>query len=169
MADEISESAEQKQHQMLSGETEYETAIDEVIAHAERTLRIFDSDLSAGGYSSIKRFEALRGFLAKSRNNRLVIVLHETDYLTSRCPRLMNLLKPYGHAISIQQTAEHARTANDPVMIADDEHYVHRFHRDGTRFLLALHDHLGARQLQERFDQLLEMSTPTVFATTTGL
>jgi len=169
MADNIAASAEQKQHQLLIGEEEYEAAIDNVIAHAERALHIFDSDLSAGGYSNLKRFEALRDFLAQSRGNRLVLVLHETDYLTARCPRLMNLLKTYGHAISIQQTAEHARIASDPFIIADDAHYVHRFHSDGMRFLLALHDHAGARQLQERFDQLLEMSAPAVFATTTGL
>jgi len=157
------------QHQLLIGEKEYEAAIDSVIACAKHTVHIFDCDLSVGGYSGIKRYEALRDFLLRERSNRLVIVVHETEYITTRCPRLMNLLKACSHAISIHETAEHARIASDPFVIADDAHYVHRFHSDGMRFLLAYHDHAGTRQLEERFAQLMESSAPAVFATTTGL
>jgi hypothetical protein len=157
------------QHQLLIGEKEYEAAIDGVIAHAKHRVHIFDSDLSVGGYSRVKRYEVLRDFLLQGRSNRLVIVVHEIEYLTARCPRLMNLLKTNSHAISIHKTAEHARIASDPFVIADDAHYVHRFHSDGMRFLLAYQDHAGTRPLEERFAQLMESSTPAVFATTTGL
>ena len=157
------------QHRMLNGEVEYEAAIDEVIDRAERTLHIFDTDLTAGGYSTARRFEALRSFLMKNRANRMVMVLHETDHLTRYCPRLMNLLKLYSHAISIFKTEEHARIASDPVVIADEAHYVHRFHANGARALQALDDHAGARQLEERFGQLQEAASPAVFATISGL
>ena len=157
------------QHRMLGGEAEYESAIDEVIALAQKTLHVFDADLSSGAYASLKRYEALRDFLARDRSCRLVIVLHETDYFTARCPRLMQLLKTHSHAIVIHKTHEHARVASDPFIVADAAHYVHRFHADGPRGLLATHDHAGARLLEERFDQLLEASHPAVFATTLGL
>lgn len=157
------------QHRMLGGEAEYELAIDAVVALAQKTLHIFDGDLSSGAYASLKRFEALRDFLGRDRSSRLVIVLHETDFLTARCPRLMQLLKTHSHAIVIHKTHEHARVASDPFIVADAAHYVHRFHADGPRGLLATHDHAGARQLEERFDQLLEASHPAVFATTLGL
>lgn len=157
------------QHRKLGGEAEYEQAIDEVIQLAQRTLHIFDGDLSIGGYSSLKRFEALRDFLLRDRSNRLVIVLHEIDFITARCPRLMNLLRTHSHGVSIYKTHEHARVASDPFIVADEAHYVHRFHSDDARSLLALHDHAGSRQLEERFEQLLEASHPAVFATTLGL
>lgn len=157
------------QHTTLNGEAEYETAIDTVIANAERTLHIFDMDLTSGGYSTAKRCEALRAFLMKNRANRLVIVLHETDYLTRHCPRLMQLLNLHSHAISILQTHEHGRTASDPLVIADTTHYVHRFHADSARALLALHDPAGGHQMDERFGQLQEASAPAVFANTLGL
>ena len=156
-------------HRILNGENEYEAAIDEVIDRAERTLHIFDTDLTTGGYSTMRRFEALRRFLMKNRANRMVMVLHETDHLTRYCPRLMNLLKLYSHAISILRTHEHGRVASDPVVIADEAHYVHRFHADGARALQALNDHAGARQLEERFGQLREAAHPAVFAATLGL
>lgn len=157
------------QHRMLNGEEEYEAAIDEVIDRAERSLHIFDPDLTAGGYASVRRFESLRNFLMKSRANRLIMVLHETEYLTLHCPRLMNLLKIHGYAISILQTHEHGCVASDPLVVADEAHYVHRFHADSARALLALNDHPGARQLEERFGQLREASSPAVSASTLGL
>lgn len=157
------------QRQMLSGERDYESAIDRVIDSAQHTLHIFDSDLASGGYSSLKRYDALNAFLRKSGKNRLVIILHETEHVSAYCPRIMNLLKSYSHAMAIHKTMEHARIAMDPFVVADDLHYVHRFHRDGTRSLLAINDPAGARQIEERFQQLLEASHPAVFATTLGL
>ena len=156
-------------HRKLAGESDYEQALDEVIGLARRSLHLFDTDLKVGGYASQKRFEALRDFLLRDRGNRLVIVLHEVDFLTARCPRLMTLLRTHSHGISIHKTHEHARVASDPFIVADEAHYVHRFHSDDARSLLALHDHAGARQLEERFGQLLEASHPAVFATTLGL
>ena len=153
----------------LSGEQAYEAAIDTIIQHAERELRIFDSELSRGGYTSLKRYDALREFLFRSRNSRLTIVLHQVDFFSTHCPRLMGLLKTHSHAISVCQTAEHARAAHDPFMIADQQHYMHRFHVDDVRLLLALNDPLGVNGLRERFDQLLQASSPAVFATTLGL
>lgn len=163
------QSQEHPQHRTLNGEAEYEAAIDEVISHAERTLHIFDVDLSSGGYSSLKRYESLRAFLMKSRANRLVLVLHETDFLERHCPRLMNLIKLHSHAVSVSKTQEHARIANNPVVIADEAHYVHRFHVDGARAAVALGDHAGARQLEERFEQLLEASSQVALAGALGL
>lgn len=169
MAEQLDESGNLKQHRMMNGEAEYEAAIDEVVAQATRKLHIFDVDLKHGGFSSLKRFEALRDFLLLGRGNQLVLVLHETDFLTARCPRLMSLLKTYSHSVSIYKTHEHARVASDPFVVADEMHYVHRFHHDDARSLLAVHDYAGARQLEERFAQLLEASHPAVFATTLGL
>lgn len=169
MAEQAAVDAQKKQHRMIGGEAEYEAAIDAVIAAAQQSLHIFDGDLTRGGYGSLKRYEALRDFLLRGRGNRIVFVLHEIDYLSARCPRLMNLLQTHSHNIQIQKTHEHARIASDPFVVADDAHYVHRFHQDDARSLLALHDHPGARQLEERFSQLLEASHPAVFATTLGL
>lgn len=157
------------QHVMLTSESEYEAAIDQVITNAERTLHIFDPDLTAGSYNTAKRCEVLRSFLMKNRSNRLIIILHETDHLTRHCPRLMRLLQIHSHAITILQTQEHGRIASDPLVIADAKHYVHRFHADNARSLFAVNDPAGGRQLDERFEQLQEASAPAVFADTLGL
>lgn len=158
-----------KEHYMLAGEAEYAQAINQVIELAQRTLHIFDLNLAKGDYGTLSRHDALRNFLLRNPGNRLVIVLHETDHLTRYCPRLMNLLRIHSHAISIRETADHARSASDPFVIADKVHYVHRFHSSGVRFLLGFHDHQGASQLEERFDQLLEASQPASTVYSLGL
>ncbi len=157
------------QHDILEGEVAYAQAIDHVIGLAQRTLHVFDADLAIGGYVSMDRYVALRDFLQRDRGNRLVIVLHDTSHLTGHCPRLMELLRIHAHAAAVWQTHEHARYASDPFVIADGRHYVHRFHRDGRRFLLARHDPAGAGELEDGFAQLLEASHPAAPATTLGL
>lgn len=153
----------------IDGAQEYEAAIDRVVRQARHHLRIFDYDLSEGGYNRPQRFELLRDFLLASRANRLHIVIHETAFLTRYCPRMMLLLEQFGHAIKINQTAQQAKGVYDPFVIADAEHYVHRFHYEGSRSLLALDDAAGGRSLNQRFDELWEASTPAVFANTLGL
>lgn len=157
------------EHHKIEGQLDYEQAINSVLSQAHRTLRIFDHDLRGTGYNSAARIELLQNFLLLSRVNRLTIVLHDTGYLTRECPRMMNLLRQFSHAISIYQTTEEARNASDPFIIADNDHYLHRFHYDHPRALLALNDKDGALELGRRFNEILEASETAVPPTTLGL
>jgi hypothetical protein len=158
----------QPQHQKLSGNAEYESAVDAVLGRPQRTLRIFDRQLG-GGYNSTKRHDLLRTFLLRSRTNRLYIVLHDASGLVRDCPRLINLLRQFPDAIAINETEPQAKGVYDPFALADERDYVHRFHYDDSRSLLALDDPQGALGLSERFQELWEASFPAVSATTLGL
>lgn len=155
-------------HRPLNGPSEYETALDEVIAKAVTVLRVFDHTLSAA-YNSAQRFEALRRFLLASRRNSLRIVVHEPSHLDRNCPRLLMLLRQFGHAISIHETHPAAKSVYDPFAIADDRCFVHRFHFEEMRGLSGMDDPIGARALIERFEEIWEASSPAVSATTLGL
>lgn len=154
---------------MLHGEKAYEAAIDLVIGRAQRELLIFDQNLAKGGYSSLKRYEALRAFLARSSLNRLVMVLHDEQYLQTHCPRLMGLLKVYSHAITIHVTDEQVKSVREVFLLADQVHYLHRFHADEARFTYVLDDPAGANPLNMKFAELLESCSQSVSATTSGL
>lgn len=157
------------EYRRLEGPQEYEQAIDAIIRQARQQLRIFDYDLRDEGYNSPRRFELLQNFLLASRANHLTIVLHDTRYLTSECPRMMNLVGQFSHAISIYQTTAEARVATDPFIIADDAHFLHRFHHDHPRAALSLHDKDAALDLIRRFNEILELSEPAAPPTTLGL
>lgn len=147
----------------------YEEAVNTVIGNARTIVRIFDYNLEDGGYNSLRRFELLQAFLLASRNNRLYIVLHDVDYLTRFCPRMLALQRQFSHAISIHQITPEAKNVYDPFVLADQTHYVHRFHFDDFRASLALNDRQGAQALLNRFTEIWETSTPAVFASTLGL
>lgn len=156
------------QHTRLDGSTDYEAALDMVIARATRRLRIFDRALGRS-FNAPRRHHLLRSFLLENRANRLHIVLHEVDNVTRDCPRLVTLLRQFSHGITIHQTLPVARGVYDPFAVADDQHLVQRFHYDDARGLLAIDDPHGARPFVERFEEILEASLPAVAPTTLGL
>lgn len=153
----------------INGVAEYEEALDILIELARRHLRIFDYNLEGGGYNTLRRFELLRTFFLASRNNRLEIVLHDTDYLTRFCPRMIMLFKQFSHAVTIMKTTTEAKCIYDPFAVADLTCYVHRFHYDGPRALLALNDVEGSHVLINRFAEISDASAPAITATTLGL
>jgi hypothetical protein len=155
--------------QYLSGRIEYQQALDTVIGHARHTLRIFDYDLHEGGYNALQRYELLKRFLVADTNNRLFVVLHSVDYLNRECPRMNNLLREHSYAVFIHQTNAEACMASDPLLIADDLHYVHRFHYEQPRAELVLNDHKLTQPLLLRFEDIWHASTLAVTATTIGL
>lgn len=157
------------QHTRLESIAQYSEGVDTVIAKAQRRIRVFDRSLEGTGFNSPGRHELLRAFLLARRTNHLYIVVHDTGYLSHRCPRMQLLLRQFSHGISIQQTHPHVQGVYDPFVIADEAHFVRRFHFDDSRSLLALDDPQEARTLNERFDELWEASFPAVFATTLGL
>lgn len=155
-------------HTTLLGNAEYEAALDTILEKPRKTVRIFENSLGRG-YNSPRRYEMLRAFLLANPRNRLQIVAHDTQSIDRACPRLLNLLRLHAHAISIHETHQVAKAVYDPFAVVDDLHYVHRFHFEEMRGLLALNDPIGTHTLIERFGEIWEASSPAVSATTLGL
>jgi hypothetical protein len=144
-------------------------AIAEVVASAERTLRVFDVSLSNRGFNSPALAEKLREFLVAGRAHRLLIALHETDGLERECPRLLALLRQFPMSIEIHRTLAQARNANDPFVVADDHSVWHQKHYEQPRAIVALHSPPDALPIVQRFDEIWDLSEPAVSATTLGL
>jgi hypothetical protein len=158
----------QSQPSNIDGNHEYEAALDTLFAQSGRVLRIFDRALS-GAYNVPRRHELLRSFLLANRGARIQIVVHDAANLARDCPRLMNLVRDFSHAIGFNETQAEAKSVYDPFAVIDERHYVHRFHYDGPRGVLALDDVQGAHGFVQRFEEIWEASAPAVSATTLGL
>jgi hypothetical protein len=152
----------------LEGLVAYDTALDELIANAGHTVRIFDKNIGRN-FNSPQRHELLGQFLLSRRTNRVKIVLHETTNVVRDCPRLIMLLKRFSHGIAIHQTLPAARRVYDPFAVADDTRFVHRFHHTDMRGVATIGDVAATSLLIKRFDEIWEASTPSVSATTIGL
>jgi len=156
-------------NQVVLGERNYEDATAMMLAQAKRELKIFDPDLSRGAYQSLRVSELLNDFLARDQMNRLTIILHDGQFLTSHCPRLIELMKRYSHSMTVYLTDEQARVALDAFVLADNTDYLHRFHIDHARFKYLQGNVVAARPLHERFDQLLEVTHSRLSPVAVGL
>jgi hypothetical protein len=144
-------------------------AIDRLIGLARETIHVFDVDLSQGGWNGPARIDALARFLREARNARLHIIVHDTRWIETSCPRLMTLLRNYGHAMTIYKTGSDARAAMDPLMIVDGRHYLHRYHASQPRATLAIDMPQAARPLVTRFDEIWATGEPGPTGTVLGL
>jgi len=157
------------QHTLFDGVADYIEALDNVCSSARSTLNIFEKDFSDIGFNSEARYEALRHFLLRSSNNRLQLLAHDPQHLVRYCPRMMMLLREFSHSMSIFQTPSHMRNVTEPFAVADNTHYVRRYHFDDSRGLLAINDPEGALELNSRFHEMWQSSHPGATANRLGL
>ena len=144
-------------------------AIDELIALAQHHIQVFDQDLSQTGWNNGVRTERLATFLRGVRGRRLDLVVHDTRYLESACPRMLRLLSAYGHAMTILQTGAEGKVATDPLLIVDGQHYLHRFHFEQPRAALGILQPDQAQPLAARFAEIWATGVSGVNATALGL
>jgi hypothetical protein len=156
-------------YRRIFGTAESLAAIDDVVAAAVRTIRIFDTTLANRGFNAPARADSLRDFLVRGRAHRLQIALHETDLLERECPRLLVLLRQFPMSIEIHRTIMQARNATDPCVIADDHSVWHQLHFEQPRAVVALHSPADALPICQRFEEIWDLSEPAVSANTLGL
>ena len=156
-------------YRQISSIAESNAAITEVIAAAQRTVRIFDFSHMNRGFNSPASYDALRHLLVTGRAHRILIALHEPEHLERECPRLLILLRQFPMSIEIHRTLSLARNAMDPFVLADDHSVWHQLHHTQPRAIVALHSPADAVPILQRFDEIWDHSEPAVSATTTGL
>jgi hypothetical protein len=157
------------QNTIILGERDYAAALDLVIAEAKDELLIFDQDFVHGDFASLKRHDLLQHFLSANPLSRLTVILQNTEFFVTQCPRLFKLLEAYGHKMIVYQTNDHAKIAKDCFVLADKRHYLRRFHIDQARFKFALDDAETTASLAQRFDELLQETTEAVSTGKLGL
>jgi hypothetical protein len=153
----------------LATVAEQAAAVDELVAMARHHIRVFDQDLSQTGWNLAARADNLAAFLRGVRGRRLDIIVHDTRYLESACPRLLKLLQGYAHAMSILRTGDDARIATDPLLIVDGMHYLHRFHFEQPRATLGIGQPEQTQSLANRFDEIWATGEPGITGTVLGL
>ena len=153
----------------LSTVAEQIDAIDNLIALAKQQIRVFDQDLSQTGWNSAARADRLAAFLRQVRGRRLDIIVHDTRYLAGACPHMLNLLRNYGHALTIYQTGPEGKVATDPLLIVDGRHYLHRFHFEQPRAALGIDQPEQTQPLASRFDEIWATGEAGLSGTVLGL
>jgi hypothetical protein len=144
-------------------------AIDELLGLAAHKLQVFDIDLSQCGWNSAMRADQLSGFFRRAPAGRLELIMHDTRWMEASCPRILNLLTRYSHAVTVYKTGPEARLAMDPLFIADGRHFLHRFHIDQPRARFAIEQPQEAKPLVARFEEIWATGVPGNIGTVLGL
>lgn len=147
----------------------FNAAVDRLLEQPGRELRVFDPDGAALRLNDSARIAALERFLHASRTRRLYLVLHDTENLTRRCPRMMALLGRFAHAIQVNRTHEEIREIQDSFLVLDAQHYVRRPVASFFRGAMGLGDETEGLAMRSRFMEIWGASYPGVSSTTVGL
>lgn len=144
-------------------------AQDELIALASRQIKVFDIDLSWGGWHTAARCDALSQFLRRDRAARLSVIVHDTRWLEAAGSRFIALLRRHAHAMTLYRAGPGARAAMDPLLIVDDLHFLHRQHIAWPRATLSIGNRQRAMPLIERFDDIWQTGEPGLTGSVLGL
>lgn len=157
------------EYRIIEGSNEALIAIDAVIASAQHSIAVFDIALQHRGFNSPKRYDMLKVFLAKNREARIRIALHDESRVVAESPRLINLLREHPMSVSIHRTSESARHAANPLIIADDHSFWHHLHFEHPRSVLQLFSPTETAPWLGRFEEIWETSEQAITPTTLGL
>ncbi|MEO8145791.1 MAG: hypothetical protein ABI654_16400 [Betaproteobacteria bacterium] len=165
----MSEEKPKTEYQRFEGESDFQQALDRLLEQPGRELRLFDPDLKSLRLNSLARIAQLEKFLRASRTRKIYIAVHHTEHLTRHCPRMMELLKLFTHAIQINRTHEEIRNLQDAFLVLDAQHYLRRPVAEYFRGAIGLHDETEALSMRSRFQEIWSASYPGVASTTVGL
>lgn len=131
-----------------------------LLGQAEESIRIFDVDLRIGPLSGPQAAEAIGSTLHRHPKAALTLVLHDTGYFATACPRLVQLYHRRTHQIRVLESAPRHREVMQPFMVVDRQHLITRFHADFPRGKLCLGEAAEVAPYLLRFDELVEAATP---------
>jgi hypothetical protein len=156
-------------YERFDTKADFGAAVDRLLEQPGRELRVFDPDLASLRLNDPARVAMLERFLVASRTRRLYFVVHNTDYVTRQCPRMMALVARYTHAIQINRTHEEIRELQDAFLVLDAMHYVRRPVAQFFRGAMGLGDETEGLAMRGRFQEIWASSYPAVSPTTVGL
>lgn len=117
----------------FASEAGYRSALAATITLARRELFCFDQDLLTMGLGDKDNVVLLTDFASGDRKRRIRFVVHDPGPMAARAPRLIDLLRHYGHIIEVRRTPEHLRHLAERWLLADEHSGVIRFHADHPR------------------------------------
>lgn len=148
---------------------ELRAAFDALLAGAQRELRLYDQDLALFDIDHLPRHASLRALCVAGGGRRIELLLDDIHHVARDHPRLMQLVRDFGHVIEIRQADAAAPRPDQAFVLADRHAVLLRADKSAMHGTLHLDDAHGAIPLQQGFDAMWQRSQAGVTATTLGL
>lgn len=141
----------------------------EALARAGSDIRVFDRELSRLALGSQSIDALLRDFLSSTPQARLRIALHDTAQALNTQPRLAELLKAFGHQVTIREIPENLEHLADEMLLVDQLHAVIHFQFDQPRGKQLVGEADEVKPYIRRFEDIWAECGPPVSSTQLGL
>ncbi len=139
------------------------------LSKAQTALAIFDRDLAALKPDAPETQARLIDFLSKGTQRQLRIAVHDLERTRAAYPKLMLLLKNFGHRFTLRETPDHLKHLADSLLLADDAHGVVQFHFEQPRSKAIDDDADELSTYLKRFEDLWAECGPPASSSTLGL
>jgi hypothetical protein len=149
--------------------SEFRTAFDALLAGAPRQLRVYDHDLGLFEIDDAPRHAALRALCVAGGGRRIELLLDDISRVARSHPRLMQLVRDFGHVLEIRQADPDAPRPEEAFALADRHGVLLRADKAAVHGTLHLDDTRDAVLLHQQFEGMWQRSPAGVSATTLGL
>ncbi len=148
---------------------EFRTAFDALVATVHRQLRVYDHDLGLLDFDDASRFAALRTLCVAGGGRRIELLLDDISRVAREHPRLILLLRDFGHVLEIRQADPDAPRPDQAFVLADHRGVLLRADKAAVHGILHGDDPGKATALHQDFEGMWQRSPASVSATTLGL
>lgn len=148
---------------------EFRTAFDTLVAATHRQLRVYDRNLDLLDLDDAARLAALRAHCVAGGGRRIEVLLDDISRVARDHPRLMLLLRDFGHVLDIRQADPDAPRPDQAFVLADRNGVLLRADKGVVHGTLHADDPGNATAFHQRFEDMWQRSPASVSATTLGL
>jgi hypothetical protein len=148
---------------------DYVNALNTLLSGANRLIRIYDWDLSDGGFETPARIELLNEFCKQGLGREVKILLADDKYLRRDAGQMMRLLSVWGHVLKVRVRDSEPPPAGDCFVLVDDKGVLKRPDKDQAKGLMRPDARGDVAELAVRFDGEWGRAAGRVSAHTLGL
>lgn len=149
--------------------TEFRAAFDTLLASTQRQLRLYDHDLGLFDIDHAPRHAALRAQCVAGGGRRIELLLDDISHVARNHPRLIQLVRDFGHVLEIRQADPDAPRPDQAFVLADRHGALIRADKTAVHGTLHLDDARDAVLLNQNFEGMWQRAQAHVSATTLGL
>lgn len=155
--------------ELITSWTDYQTAIDRLLAIAGHKICIHDEDLATLKLESATRLLEIRRILQAGHGDVLQVAVRNATPIRQQHPLFRNLLATCSHLAEVRETPPQLAHLRDSMILVDDRHALIRFERDLPRSKLLIDETDELRPYLTRFKEIWSEGGESIASTTLGL
>lgn len=149
--------------------SEFRAAFDTLLTGTHRQLRVYDHDLGLLEIDHPPRLAALRALCVAGGGRRIEVLLDDISRVARDHPRLLLLLRDFGHVLEIRQADPDMPRPDQAFVLADRSGVLLRADKAAAHGVLHENDPARLTALNHSFEEMWQRAPASVSATTLGL